>query len=70
MSDNSCNYKQCIECNGTGKVIASYSKIIAACIHCNGSGTTSHGKHSEAEQTLLYKIAWDYINGKQKGWYN
>ena len=70
MSDNSYNYKSCIECKGNGIIVAPHSKSIFDCIHCNGSGTTSHGLKSEAQQTLLFKIAWDYIHGKEKGWYH
>jgi len=69
MSDNKYNYKSCLECNGEGFIIATYSKSIHSCIHCNGSGTTSHGQ-SEAEKTFLIKVAWDYIHGKEKGWYH
>jgi hypothetical protein len=25
---------------------------------------------SEAEQVFLYKLTWDYINGKKNGWYH
>ena len=70
MSENSCNYKQCKECLGNGYIIADFSKSVVACIHCNGSGSTSHGLRSESEQTMLFKIARDYINGKEKGWYH
>ena len=69
MSDNKYNYKSCLECKGEGFIIAKYSKSIHSCIHCNGSGTTSHGQ-SEAEKTFLFKVAWDYIHGKEKGWYH
>ncbi len=70
MSVNKYNYKSCIDCKGNGFIIATESKKIVSCIICNGSGSTSHGPKSEAEQTLLFKIAWDYINGKEKGWYH
>lgn len=69
MSDKRYNYKSCLECKGEGLIIAPHSRSIHSCIHCNGTGTTSHGK-SEAEQTLLFKVAWDFIHGKEKGWYH
>jgi DnaJ-class molecular chaperone len=69
MSDKRYNYKRCLECKGEGLIIAPHSRSIHSCIHCNGTGTTSHGK-SEAEQTLLFKVAWDFIHGKEKGWYH
>ena len=69
MSDNRYNYKSCLECKGEGFIIAKYSKSIHSCIHCNGTGITSHGQ-SEAEKTFLTKVAWDYIHGKEKGWYH
>ena len=70
MSDKSYNYKSCLECKGNGILITSHFKNVYSCIHCNGSGSTSHGTKSEAEQTLLFKIAWDYLHGKEKGWYH
>ena len=70
MSDKSYNYKDCLECKSNGFIIAPYSKTIHSCIHCNGTGSTSHGPQSEAQQTLLFKIAWDFIHGKEKGWYH
>ena len=60
---------KCTDCNGTGYIITLH-KTYVDCIICNGSGTTSHGPHNEAEQVLLFKIAWDFINGKEKGWYH
>ena len=61
---------KCTDCNGTG-YIKTLHKTYVDCIICNGSGTTSHGPlNSEAEQTLIYKLAWDFINGKEKGWYH
>ena len=61
---------KCTDCNGTGYIITLH-KTYVDCIICNGSGTTSHGPlSSEAEQTLIYKLAWDFINGKEKGWYH
>ena len=69
MSDKRYNYENCLECKGRGLVIAPCSKSIHSCIHCNGAGTTSHGQ-SEAEKTFLIKVAWDYIHGKEKGWYH
>ena len=69
MSDKRYNHKSCLECKGEGLIVAPHSRSIHSCIHCNGTGTTSHGK-SEAEQTLLFKVAWDYIHGKEKGWYH
>tara|TARA_R100000951_G_scaffold115522_2_gene123874 strand:- start:266 stop:478 length:213 start_codon:yes stop_codon:yes gene_type:complete len=70
MSDNSYDIKSCIDCKGQGFIVANFSKKPVSCIICNGSGNTSHGPKSEAEQTLLFKIAWDYIHGKEKGWYH
>jgi DnaJ-class molecular chaperone len=70
MSDNRYNYKKCIECKGEGLIFAKFSKTVHSCIHCNGSGSTSHGPRSEADQVLLFKIAWDYLHGKEKGWYH
>ncbi len=70
MSDKKYNYKSCIECKGSGMILALHSRTFHSCIHCNGLGSTSHGNQSEAEQTLLYKIAWDYLHGKEKGWYH
>ena len=69
MSDNRYNYKSCMECKGSGLILAPHSRKFYSCIHCNGSGSTSHDR-SEAQQTLLFKIAWDYIHGKEKGWYH
>jgi DnaJ-class molecular chaperone len=63
------NYKICDDCNGTGHIETLSHKFVS-CIICNGSGSTTHGTSSEAEQVLLIKIAWDYINGKQNGWYH
>ena len=61
---------KCTDCNVTGYIITLH-KTYVDCIICNGSGTTSHGPlNSEAEQTLIYKLAWDFINGKEKGWYH
>ena len=61
---------KCTDCNGTGYIITLH-KTYVDCIICNGAGTTSHGPlNSEAEQTLIYKLAWDFINGKEKGWYH
>ena len=63
---------KCNDCKGLGyiKTTAGY---YTECIICNSSGTTtqtSNGISQEAEQVLLYKIAWDYIHGKEKGWYH
>jgi DnaJ-class molecular chaperone len=63
------NYKMCTDCKGTGHIETS-SRSFVSCIICNGSGSTTHGSSSEAEQVLLFKIAWDYINGRQNGWYH
>ena len=59
----------CTDCNGTGYIITTLKKYVN-CIICNGSGTTSQGPNNEAEQVFLYKLAWDYINGKKNGWYH
>ena len=70
MTKNISKLNKCTDCNGTGYIITLH-KTYVDCIICNGSGTTSHGPlSSEAEQTLLYKLAWDFINGKEKGWYH
>ena len=70
MSVNSYNYGDCKECRGNGFIMATQSNNLYSCIHCNGLGTTSHGPRSESEQTMLFKIAWDFIHGKEKGWYH
>jgi|TARA_R100000963_G_scaffold30597_1_gene21872 DnaJ-class molecular chaperone len=64
-------YKTCNDCKGQGFITGTLSTNPISCMICNGSGSTIHGPHSiEAEQTLLYKMAWDFINGKKKGWYH
>ena len=63
---------KCKDCNGLGW-IKTLTNHYTECIICNSSGTTTHGNNGishEAEQVLLYKIALDYINGKEKGWYH
>ena len=61
---------KCTDCNGTGYIITQ-SKQYVDCIICNGSGTTAQGHlQTEAEQVFLYKLAWDFINGKKNGWYH
>jgi DnaJ-class molecular chaperone len=70
MSKSSYNTRECKDCKGNGFIVAPSSKTIHSCIICNGSGTTSHGPRSESEQVMLFKIAWDYIHGKEKGWYH
>jgi DnaJ-class molecular chaperone len=61
---------KCTDCNGTGYIITTLKKYVN-CIICNGSGTTSQEHmQSEAEQVFLYKLTWDYINGKKNGWYH
>jgi len=70
MSVNRSNYNKCKDCEGTGYIITPFSKSIVSCIICNGAGTTFHGQQSESQQVMLFKIAWDYINGKEKGWYH
>ena len=61
---------RCTDCNGTGYIITQ-SKQYVDCIICNGSGTTAQGHlQTEAEQVFLYKLAWDFINGKKNGWYH
>ena len=69
MSVIKSNYNRCTDCKGMGFIITPTFKLVASCIICNGSGTTSHGPKSEQEQVMLFKIAWDYINGKKK-WYH
>ena len=70
MTKNIGKLNKCTDCNGTGYIITHFKQYVN-CIICNGSGTTSHGPYNtEAEQVLLYKLAWDYINGKTKGWYH
>lgn len=63
-------YKTCNDCKGQGFITGTLSTNPISCMICNGSGSTIHGPHNEAEQTLLYKMAWDFINGKKKGWYH
>jgi DnaJ-class molecular chaperone len=70
MSINSYNTTSCIDCSGRGYIRTTQSNSKVSCIICNGSGTTSHGPKSEAEKVFLFKLAWDYINGKEKGWYH
>jgi len=63
---------KCKDCKGLG-YIKTTAGCYTECIICNSSGTTLHGPNGitkEAEQVLLFKIALDYINGKQKGWYH
>tara|TARA_R100000773_G_C4119549_1_gene55690 strand:- start:83 stop:295 length:213 start_codon:yes stop_codon:yes gene_type:complete len=61
----------CIGCKGRGFIEATASKVRASCIYCNGKGHTAHGSTlNEADQTLAFKIVWDYLNGKTKGWYH
>ena len=69
MTKNISKLNKCNDCNGTGYILTSQRSYVN-CIICNGSGSTSHGSSSEAEQVLLFKVAWDYINGKQNGWYH
>ena len=62
----------CLECKGQGFIEAPVSKNKAACIFCNGEGSTAHGSgimELPMHQAAL-KIVWDFINGKEKGWYN
>ena len=70
MSDINYNYRKCKDCDGNGIIITPFSKKVVTCIICNGSGSTSHGPRSEAEQVFLFKLAWDFIHGKEKGWYH
>ena len=63
---------KCKDCKGLGYIKTSTDHY-TECIICNSSGTTTQGTNGisqEAEQVLLYKIAWDYIHGKEKGWYH
>ena len=51
---------KCTDCNGTGYIITPCKNYVN-CIICNGSGTTSHDPfNTEAEQTLLYKLAMGF----------
>ena len=59
----------CTDCEGSGHIETSTHSFVS-CIICNGLGSTTHGSSSEAEQVLLFKVAWDYINGRQNGWYH
>jgi DnaJ-class molecular chaperone len=64
---------ECKDCKGLGWILITDNKTYTECIICNSSGTTSQGPNGidkEAQQTLLFKKAWDYINGKEKGWYH
>lgn len=70
MSKSSYNTGKCLECRGNGFIVTPTFKNIVSCIICNGSGNTSHGPRSESEQVMLFKIAWDFIHGKEKGWYH
>jgi DnaJ-class molecular chaperone len=70
MSINSYNTTSCIDCSGRGYIRTIQSNSKVSCIICNGLGTTFHGPKSEAEKVFLFKLAWDYINGKEKGWYH
>jgi DnaJ-class molecular chaperone len=63
-------YEICKDCKGLGFITGKLSNNPISCIICNSSGTTIHGPHNEAEQTLIYKLAWDFLNGKPKGWYH
>ena len=72
MTKRISKHTKCKDCKGTG-YIKTLTKNYTECIICNSSGTTTHGTNGtsqEAEQVLLYKIAWDYIHGKEKGWYH
>ena len=72
MNNKSNKHTMCKDCKGLG-YIKTLSETFVQCIICNSLGTTTHGPNGmnlEAEQVLLYKIAWDFIHGKQKGWYH
>jgi hypothetical protein len=72
-NNNLSKLSPCKGCEGLGWILLTDKKTYTECIICNSSGTTSHdssGINKEAEETLLFKIAWDYINGKEKGWYH
>jgi|TARA_E500000318_G_scaffold35977_2_gene35070 DnaJ-class molecular chaperone len=62
----------CKECTGSGQILAPASLKKAACIFCNGKGSTYHGSDKMEEPTYqaALKIVWDFINGKENGWYN
>lgn len=61
----------CKGCKGRGFIEAQASQIRASCIYCNGKGHTAHGSTlKEADEILAFKIVWDYMNGKDKGWYH
>ena len=61
----------CNDCKGLGFIQAKASKTKHLCILCDGKGSTLHGPFlSEPEKVMSFKLAWDYINGKEKGWYH
>ena len=61
----------CKECKSTGFIEAPVSKTKAACIFCSGKGSTNHGPNKdEATHQAALKIVWDFIDGKDKGWYH
>ena len=66
-------HSECKDCKGLGWILLNDKKNYTQCIICNSTGTTTHdssGMNQEAEKSLLFKIAWDYIHGKEKGWYH
>lgn len=61
----------CLQCNSQGFIEAPVSGTKAACIFCNGQGSTAHGTGiDEPTHQAAFKIVWDFINGKEKGWYH
>ena len=72
-NNNLSKLSPCKDCKWLGGIPCLDKKNYTKCIICNSTGTTFHdssGINKEAEETLLFKIAWDYINGKEKGWYH
>lgn len=72
MTKNIRKHTQCNDCKGLGYIKTS-QKNYTQCIICNATGSTTkevNGTSTEAQQVLLYKIALDFINGKEKGWYH
>lgn len=69
--DKNIKITQCKDCNGRGFIVAPSSQIKASCIFCNGKGSTIHGSLLEENQQIAaFKIIWDWMNGKNQGWYH
>jgi len=62
----------CKECRGNGFVRGTLTIVTATCIFCNGSGQTNHEPRPIPNKGLLDVLQWceDYIDGKERGWYN